>query len=186
MTTFHVNPFVLRQTKDSEFSYFAGNSDELLLRVQQSFAEGRITPGYRDGVALVSVDPEGFFSSMTVLKEGDKLTGEFKPRRKGESPRKSVYAAADKVPAKSVQIVLYRHDVLAENNEHSSEADWEVISINASLTVDGNDPMPPGTLMANHFQVSGGTATNMTDSEFVAALRESFLFWQDKAFSKPA
>jgi hypothetical protein len=35
----------------------------------------------------------------------------------------------------------------------------------------------PDTLMANHFQESGGTATRMTDSEFVEALRKSRAYW---------
>jgi hypothetical protein len=44
-------------------------------------------------------------------------------------------------------------------------------------------PIDPMTLMHNHFGSSGGTATNMTDAELVAALRTSFMWWKDKAMA---
>lgn len=45
--------------------------------------------------------------------------------------------------------------------------------------------MSPGILMANHFQISGGTATHMTREQFEAALRRSFLYWRDKGKIAP-
>ena len=84
-----------------------------------------------------------------------------------------------------MDVVLYRSDVLAENGDNaleSSEDNWEVVSINAS-PVEGEIPINPMTLMHNHFGSEGGTATNMTDVEFVAALREGFAFWSDKAMA---
>jgi hypothetical protein len=149
-------------------------------------------PGYRNGVVLVPVpttykEQPAFYSNIVQLKEGDVLAGEFKPRHPGEKPRKSTYVVGgQKMPAKSVEIVLYHKDVLAEGNERSSDADWEIISINASPFEEGMEiPMSPGTLMSNHFQLSGGTATHMTDSDFVNALRKSVLFWKDKANAAP-
>ena len=59
---------------------------------------------------------------------------------------------------------------LAEKNETESDADFELVSVNASPT-DEETPMTPGTLMANHFELSGGTATRMTDGEFVTLRR---------------
>jgi hypothetical protein len=188
-----VNPFVKRQTVESQFSHFTGTWDELLQRVQRNYEAGRFVQGYRDGVILVEVEsgvpehPGCFYTSITQLKEGDKLAGEYKCRQVGEDPRKSTWVVGGKkMPAQSVQVVLSRHDVLVENNEQSSDADWEIISINASPFTEKEEmPMPVGTLMANHFQVSGGTATNMTDSEFVIALKKSFMFWKDKATVAP-
>ncbi len=87
--------------------------------------------------------------------------------------------------ARRVDVVLYRHDVLAENNEQSSDAEWEIVSVNGLPTED-EAPMSPGTLMANHFQISGGTATHMTSEQFEAALRRSFLYWRDKGRIAPA
>jgi len=135
-------------------------------------------------VILVPVDPEGFLSGICQLEDGDKLTGEFKPRREGETPRKSITAVGrEKMPAKSVEIVLYASTVLAEDGDNELpdiQGNWEIISINASPE-EGEMPIDPYTLMFNHFGCDGGTATNLSDSEFVAMLREGFLWWKDKA-----
>ncbi len=87
-----------------------------------------------------------------------------------------------KTPAVAADIVLYASTVLAEDNSNelpAVEGNWEIISINARLSLE-EEPMHPGTLMANHFQDSGGTATHMTDSEFVEALRVSRAYWANK------
>lgn len=182
MTTIHINSFVTRQTPESPFSHFEHTWEELVARVEHNFDNAK--PGYREGVILVPVEPEGFFSGVVTLKEGDKLVGEYKPRRPGEEPRKQVRAVgATKMPAKQVDIVLYASSVLAEDGDNEQPADgdtWEVISINAN-PVEGEMPIPTGALIANHLGLDGGTATNMTDSEFVALLRESVAFWKDKA-----
>ncbi len=173
--------FVRRQTKDSEFSYFDGTDEELLKLINI----GGWRQGYREGVQLVRVLPDKFYSSVCVLEEGDKLAGEYKARRKGEEPRKSTYkVGGEKMPAKQVDIVLYHKDVLAEDGDRSTDADWEVISINASPVV-GDMPMPPATLMANHFHWSGGTVTNMSDEEFVKQLKISAEWWKDKCLLEP-
>ena len=144
-------------------------------------------PGYRDGVLLVPVGPQGFHAAVVDLEEGDEFGGVYEPRQPGEEPRCQIFVKKDKQPAESVEIVLYRHDVLAENNERSTDADWEIISINASTLPAGYEvPMRVGTMLANHFQVSGGTATGWSDEELVAKLREAFMFWKDKALAKPA
>lgn len=173
-----LSTFVSRQTKDSPFSYFSGGSEELLALIDITKAK----PGYRDGVVTVSVAAAGFFSGVVRLSEGDALVGAFKSRREGEAPRKQIGAPGrNKLPAQSVQIILYRHDVLAEGNERSCEAEWEVISINASA-MDGEEPFHPDTLLANHFGGAevGGTATRMTDAEFVSALRTGYAYWRDR------
>ena len=178
-----ISNFVRRQTEDSEFSHWTCSDDALLLLIYQNFDNKKA--GYRDGVVLVPVPSEGFYSSVVQLKAGDALEGQYKARKEGEKPRKSVFATTrQKMPAKRVDVVLYRHDVLVENNEHSCDADWEVISVNAGPT-EHEMPIPTGALIANHLQLSGGTATNMTDSEFVALLRKSVEFWSDKAMCCP-
>jgi len=127
-----LNEFVKRQTKESEFSHFNGTWDQLINKVIRNFEAGRITPGYRDGVILVQVEPDDFFSAVVELEEGDKIEGEFKRRREGEEPRLSYRVTnKGKQQAKAVDVVLYRHDILAEDNDNSTEAEWEVISINA-------------------------------------------------------
>jgi hypothetical protein len=179
----HITNFVRRQTKESGFSHWEISDEELLARIQDNFHNLHV--GYREGVVLVPVPPEGFFSGIVQLKEGDQLVGEYKARKEGEEPRKSTYVVGgQKIPARSVYIVLYSHAVLAEKNEQESDADWEIVSVNASPTEE-EPPIPTGALIANHLELSGGTATNMTDAEFVALLRKSVLFWKDKALACP-
>lgn len=173
------NSFVRRQTAESPFSYCDLSDSDLLGLVQANF--GRAKAGYRDGVVLVPVPVvEGFYSSVVQLRAGDQLHGEFKARCDGEEPRKTLHAVGQKIPAKSVEVVLYSKAVLAEGNENTTDADWEIVSINASPEESGT-PIMPDALCANHFGLSGGTATGMSDSDFVATLKESVLYWKDKA-----
>jgi hypothetical protein len=184
MVTLHITDFVRRQTKESEFSHWTITDAELQFRILSKMNSGLCHAGYRKGVELVTLEPEGFFSSVVTLKEGDTLIGSFRKRKDNEEPRKQTYIFGNKVPAKSVIAVLYSHAVLAEKNEQESEANWELVSINAFPTEE-EAPMSVGTLLANHFEFSGGTATKMSDTEFIVALRKSAEYWKDKALVRP-
>jgi hypothetical protein len=197
-----VNDFVKRQTPYSKFSYFAGafgRTDQTAVPttafpqwqvladlVRLALPEGK--QGYRDGVLLVPVNPCGFFTNVVTLVDGDVLSGSFASRREGEAPRKEfgvVREGASSQPAKSVDVVLYRSDVLAEDDDASTDAQWEIISINAYPTEGGEGPINPDVLTANHFGLDGGTATNMSDQEYVDQMRISVPFWADKAQLDP-
>jgi len=171
--------FASRQTATSRFSHFEGSEAELLNLIFENFFEGK--QGYREGVWLVPVPATRFKSGVAQLVEGDTLEGRFEARQGTEAPRKYVTTIGrDKLPAKHVEIVLYSRSVLEEDPEYKAVASWEVISINASPT-DTAVPVPPNALMANHFGMSGGTNTKYTALEFEEALRESIMFWHDKA-----
>jgi|TARA_Y100000310_G_C20696831_1_gene826299 hypothetical protein len=185
-----LNSLVRRQIANSEFSHFEGTFEELegLCQPGSSFVKSVIN-GYRDGVQLLNVDPTRFHTGIVVLNEGDNLVGKYEARQKGETPRKTtrIIRGGDLCPvrdckerAKSCQIVLYSHDVLAENNEVETDAEYEIIAINAVPTYEPA-PINPTTLMHNHFGSDGGTNTNMTPEEFETALCESFNYWKDKA-----
>lgn len=176
------NPYVAKYTKDSHLSYYGGEITDLPRIVVENFSNKK--PGYRDGVILVTVASEDFFSGVSALTKGAVLTGVYESRRAGEAPRKNVFVSgAPKLPAKQVEIVLYRSDVLAEGGDNFLEASvdhWEIIAINASPEV-GEAPIHPDTLLHNHFGSEGGTDTNLSDEELVAMLRDSFAYWADKA-----
>jgi len=179
-----LNSFTKRQTKESEFSYYNGDLQDIVSLVENNFHKHK--PGYRDGVVLVPVEPKGFYSSLVTLKEGDKLIGEYKSRKEGETPRKSTYVIRQKAPAQAVDIVLYASKVLAEDGDNEledKEGNWEIISINARPTKE-EQPINPGVLMANHFGADGGTKTNLSDRDFVKMLREGWEYWKDKALAK--
>jgi hypothetical protein len=143
-----------------------------------------VLPGYKEGVIKVVVDPQGFFTPVRELKAGDNGMWEFVARQEGEEPRIKLYVECEKSPARHVEIILYSHAALAEEREESSTADWEVISINASLC-DKAEPIRTFVLMTNHFHSSDGSNTQMDDHEFVKTLRESFLYWHNKMDAIP-
>ncbi|MGA0383402.1 MAG: DUF3228 family protein [Flavobacteriaceae bacterium] len=157
-----------------------------LIKVALDSGEGRT--GYRDGVVLVSLPGYGFTTPLIDLVDGDSLVGSYVSRREGEEPRKQVHVIRDgctQSNANSVEIVLYSSVVLAEGSDNMlppESGNFEIVSINASLCEVGvEEPMPPETLMANHFGETGGTFTKMSDSEFVDALRRSRDFWRSRA-----
>jgi hypothetical protein len=181
------NSFVRRQTAVSRFGHTTLSEEAVLALIERHFVDQK--PGYREGVILVPVPPEGFFSSIVDLEPGMRLRATYEPRVPGEAPRlhvgveplKDDYEAA-KQPAVAVDIVLYASTVLAEDGSNELPAEpgnWEVISINPRPSIE-EVPIAPNTLMANHFHESGGTATGMTDSEFVNALRKSRAYWNTK------
>ena len=183
MPTIHITKFVRRQTPESGFTHWTISDEELLSRVQAGLPSAK--PGYREGVLLVPVAPDGFLSGLVRLKEGDVLIGEYKARRPGEDPRKSTYALGEKAPAKSCWVILYSHATLVEGKENETDCDYEIVSVNASPEVE-DAPIPTGALIANHYELSGGTSTKMNELEFQEALRKSVDFWKDKAMVAPA
>jgi hypothetical protein len=137
----------------------------------------------------VPVDPSHCRTGIVTLSSDSRLLSTFESRRDGEAPRKTVQAVAgrtagkNKVQALSAYVVLYPSTLLAEDGDNQLEpveGNWEMISLNASPTEE-DTPIDPDTLQHNQFGSDGGTNTGLSDSEFVAALRESFTFWKDKA-----
>ena len=170
-----------RQTPQSRFSCFDGTWEELIEICEEAYNDiKKREPGYRDGVVRLLVDPARFKTGVTKLEAGQVLFGKFSSRQPGEAPRKQICARGEKVPAKHVEIIIYREDVLAEQEGYEPAAEWEIISINASPET-YYVPIAPMTLMYNHFEMDGGTATGMSAEEFEAALRESLEYWHDKA-----
>lgn len=187
-----LNSFVVRQTIESPYTHWMIPDAEVISRTVASMEAGNAKPGYRDGVLVVPVDPEGFFTALTVLEEGDELVGIFAPRREGEFPRKSMHKPADdnwvKPEALAVDVILYSSATLSEDGSNelpAEDGNWEVVSVNGRPTNE-EAPIDPITLMYNHFHVpgsnDGGSSTGMSDSEFVELLRKGHNYWKDKAF----
>lgn len=142
--------------------------------------------GYREGVVLVPVHPSRFIGQIVTLQDGDVLIGKYSRRKSNEDPRKSVKVAGrvQPDPLVAVDVVLYHRDILAEGKENDDiSADWEVVTILTKISHE-DQPMPPETLLYNHFKASGGTSTKMGDGEFIDTLKASFEFWKDKALIK--
>lgn len=167
--------FVKRQTKESGYSHFEGTWEQLESLVENHLTHDIFRPGYRDGVILVDiVQVWRFYSSIVDLNENSKLVANYAPRQEGEDPFVRVAAKGDKQAAKHVSIVLYRHDVLAEDNDRSSDAEWEIIAIKAR-TSDKEEPMDPYTMARNFLHLKGGTKGDFTAEQFA----ESIVFWSN-------
>tara|TARA_B100000676_G_scaffold293402_1_gene330099 strand:+ start:1186 stop:1827 length:642 start_codon:yes stop_codon:yes gene_type:complete len=184
-TVLTINSFAERQTANSGYSHFEGTNEELLDIVVSNWHNCK--PGYRQGVVLISVPPENFYSGVCKLETGDALEAAYLPRREGEAPRKTLAkVGGEKLSARRVEVVVYASSVLAETSDNELPEDedtWEIVSINAA-PLTGDMPIHPQTLMHNHFGSSGGTKTNLTNDEFVDMLEYSFLYWKDKAMVK--
>ena len=169
------NSFVKRQTKSSKFSHFDGSWEELEQLTKDNFAKA--TPGYKPGVLLVPVPADRFKSGVVEINPETQFHVAYAPRREGEDPYLQIAAkGGNKSQAKYVNIVLYSHDVLAENNENDTDADYEIISINARPT-EGEEPLPPITMARNMAGLVGGTKASYTAEQFV----ESILYWNKRA-----
>jgi hypothetical protein len=174
--TIALDPFVLRQTAESKYSHFAGTWDELLERARIGFSEA--SPGYRDGVILVPSMTDDFFSGVVEVTPETVLRAEFSARRRGEEPYISVVAVGGrKLPAATVELVLYRRDVLLEDDpETPVEADWHLVSINARPT-EGPEPLTPQAMARNFLALAGGSKAEYSAEEFA----RSIIYWSTRA-----
>jgi hypothetical protein len=176
--------FVKRQTKESGFSHFSGTWDDLAILVKSATKNPQnIIPGYRPGVILVKLPGAGvhdiigsfcFYSGVVKLNPSTKIEAVFEPRMPGESPYIRLGARANKQPAKRVEIVCYRAEVLDEDNDRSTNADWEIISIKAMI-YDDEEPMEPYTMARNFFHMNGGTKADFTAEQFA----KSIIYWNN-------
>lgn len=171
--------FVKRQTPESGFSHFNGTWEELEWLVEYYFIELKnFRLGYKPGVVLVDLPPTGFESALVKLDMFDKLTASYSPRRITEAPYVRVSVAADKQPAKFASVVLYSKAVLDENNEATTDAEWEIVCIKARVT-DEEEPMDPYTMARNFLHLEGGTKGDFTAQQFA----ESIVYWNNHAMS---
>jgi len=168
-----------RHTPSSPRDHFMGTWEELIQRVEANFEMA--VPGYRPGVCLVPVAPEGFQCSTIEAKDAADLVAVFEARREGEIPFLQVRTTGEKSPAHAVDIILYRQDVLAEGGERSSDAEWEIVSIQARLAEE-TEPMNPVTMARNFLkglglpEGEGGSAGVYTAEEFARAI----IYWSTR------
>jgi len=172
-----INDFVTRQTETSPYAHFTGTWEELEALVTKHFDKAH--QGYRPGVLLVPVPADGFFSTTIDVTPETRLEASFVARRPDEAPYVKVVADGKKQAALYVDIVLYHKDVLAEGNEATTDADYEIVSINARVT-EAPEPMHPLTMARNMLVLKGGTAASYTAQEFA----EAIVYWSSRCMVK--
>lgn len=177
--------FVKRQTPESGYSHFDGTWDELAQIAEELIMTGK--QGYKKGVLLIPVpefdiDLHGsktpllnrFYSATVSIQEDTKLKASYAPRQPGEAPFLRISAKAKKQPAAACEIILYHKDVLAEDNDRSTDAEWEVICIKARSSTE-EEPMDPYTMARNFLHLKGGTKAEFTAEEFA----KSIVYWNN-------
>jgi hypothetical protein len=180
--TVAVNEFVRRQIKGSGKSYSVKYSfEDIAEHALEQLNAGRYTDGYRDGVVIVQADPNfarHFVCPLVRISENIDLSAKYIARREGEEPVIQIRAAeGDPLPAGSLELILYRNDVLKENDEQSSDSDWELIAFHAIPQGIAELPMHPVTMMRNQLCLSGGTEAEYSSKEWAEAVH----FWQKYA-----
>ena len=175
-----VNDFVRRQIKESGKTYATGLTfKEISSHAEEQLIKGHYTEGYRDGVILVQVAPKlihHFICPFTKITEKTTLEAKMVRRRPEEEPYIQM-RALNGIPLNTnlVDLILYHHDVLAETNDHSSNAEWELISFHAIPEGIEKMPMGPVTMMRNQLQLPGGTKATYESEKWA----DSVKFWQE-------
>lgn len=174
-----VNEFVRRQVKGSGKTYSPDLSfEEIAGHAEKQMEAGKFQKGYREGIRIVSGLKEiakKFICPFTKINENTTLKAKLIKRRPEEESYIQIRAEnAEPIKTGRVEFILYHHDVLTENNEQTTDADWELISIHA--LPEGVDilPMGPVTMMRNQLELSGGTKAHYSSEQWA----ESINFWQ--------
>ena len=165
-----INNFARRQTADSQHSHYAGTFDALCALVAQHI-EHRVLLSNEDGeVVKVTLPGDGFFSAVTQAQPGMDFKCIFESRQDGEYPYLHHRAiSGSKVPAVEADIILYSHAKLAVKNEQSTDAAWEIVSINAKRTTSYQPPHPV-TMLRNQKDYPGGSKTSYTPEQWAEAV----------------
>tara|TARA_B100001758_G_scaffold102186_3_gene87494 strand:- start:1459 stop:2031 length:573 start_codon:yes stop_codon:yes gene_type:complete len=177
-----VNDFVKRQVVSSGKTYSKTLSfDQIADHARAQMEKKMYKEGYRDGVRIVMVDESlsnDFVCPFIKLDDKTKLVSKLVRRREEEEPYIQTRALnGHPVETGKVELILYRHDVLVENNENTTSEEWELISINAIPKGLESLPMGPVTMMRNQLNLNGGTKAFYNSSEWAESVR----FWQKYA-----
>ena len=177
-----VNDFVYRQTKGSSKTYTEGLTfKDIAEYAKEQLACENFKQGYRDGVVIIQVDQKlthHFICPFVKITNETKLSAIMVQRRPEETPYIQIRALNGKLlKTGSVDLILYRHDVLAETDEQTSDTDWELISCHAIPEGVDDMPMGPVTMMRNQLQLTGGTKAYYESDDWAKSVK----FWQEYA-----
>lgn len=167
---------------------FSGSFEDLENLTELHFDNWKPGIGSVDGdVRIVELPTEGFYTEIVQITPENQRQLEvvYNPRREGEEAVPTLILRGVKpAPASTVGIVIYRADVLAQDNDRSSKAEWEIVAILADpeLPEGASVPMHPATMARNNAKLQGGTYREYTPEQWL----EATLFWQRHARAVPA
>jgi hypothetical protein len=166
--------------KTDENRRYSGTLHELTELVKEHIENYEPGTGSVDGdVRLVRVPTENFYTNIVpiTLENAGQLTVKWESRVEGEAPfSKTVLYSEELIQASVVKIVLYRADVLAQDNDRSSDAEWEIVAILAQPQE--VVPMHPTVMARNALNLGGGTLREYTNLEWAEAVQ----FWQQHVY----
>ena len=182
--TVGVNDFVKRQKINSGKTYSFLSFEDIAKYAEKKLNKKDFTKGYRDGVVIIKVEDElvtKFTCPFVKINDNSILKAEVSRRREEEEPYIRIKAKnGTELKAGSVDIILYRSDVLKETNEQTTNSDWELISFHAVPLGIEHMPMGPVTMMRNQLQLTGGTKGSYSSCQWA----ESVKFWQEYAIKE--
>ena len=182
-----VNDFVLRQKEGSGKSFTNKLSfQEIADYAEQQMVLGVFKEGYRKGVRIIDVDSSlthEFMCPFVRIDAKTKLLAKHVQRREGEKYYIQIRAkSGELLRAGKVELILYHHDVLSENDEHTTDFEWELISFHAIPEGVDYMPMGPVTMMRNQLELPGGTKANYSSEDWAKSIE----FWQHYAALDPS
>lgn len=160
-------------------SFFDGSFDELVELVKDHWDDNEPGTGSVDGdVLLVNIPADKVLSSVALITDENRhlVREEEKVRREGEKPVTRKVMSGDMVPANFAQVVVYRADVLAQDDDRSTDAEWELIALLGKL--DKVEPMHPTTMLRNTNKDKGGTYRKYSDQEWT----DAYEYWDKHAY----
>ena len=174
-----INEFVRRQTMYSGKTYSEELSFEFFAKhAEQKIINKQFREGYRPEVRIVKLDKKYLnkvICPYVRITKSTKLSAQIVKRRENEEPYIQIRALNGKlIKAGIVELILYHHDILYENDENTTDADWELISINALPEGIKSMPMGPITMMRNQLELVGGTKAKYSSDEWASSVQ----FWQ--------
>ncbi len=171
-----VNEFVKRQVKGSGKTYSESLSfREIAKHAQEQMEKNIFKVGYRKGVRIVRVDKsivDRFVCPFVKITSETKLVSRLIKRQCHEEPYIQTRALNGVLlQAGKVELILYSNKVLKENNENSTNAEWELISINSVPVGVTHLPIGPVTMMRNQLNLNGGTKGNYSSDDWAKSIR---------------
>ena len=181
-----VNDFVKRQIEGSGKTYSKLMTfDEIAKHAEEQMVMDAFSLGYREGVRVVNADDSiinNFICPFVLIKQDTILTSKLVKRQKHEEPYIQIRALnGELLKTSKVELILYSHDVLKENNENTTDAQWELISINSIPKGVKKMPMGPVTMMRNQLNLDGGTKAYYSSNEWANSVK----FYQQFAILEP-
>ena len=171
-----VNEFVRRQVKGSGKTYSESLSfREIAEHAQEQMGKNIFKAGYRKGVRVVKVNKslvDKFVCPFVKITSETKLVSRLIKRQCNEEPYIQTRALNGMLlQAGKVELILYSNKVLKENNENSTNAEWELISINSVPEGVSHLPIGPVTMMRNQLNLNGGTKGRYSSDDWAKSIR---------------